>query len=218
MACSSAAAATPVSSPWVGHAGEGLKKNIVVIILFFLRYGRENWIHIGSQQPGPRVAAILSVVESCRRLKIRCAPTSETSCPDSPIQRCSASPISHPTHGPPDTLPITLKSARLAVSTGCLAERIRSDGLTNSKMWREPFAKRRCLVPASGLYEWPKPGHAISPTYEPEPARVRARGGGLSRIRRSLRHAAVSEAQKKAEGRQAHQARFRHHLATRATD
>src|SRR6202045_5307619 len=23
-------------------------------------------------------------------------------------------------------------------------------------MWREPFAKRRCLVPASGLYEWPK--------------------------------------------------------------
>jgi hypothetical protein len=30
----------------------------------------ENWLHIGSQQPGPRVAAILSVVESCRRLKI----------------------------------------------------------------------------------------------------------------------------------------------------
>jgi len=32
--------------------------------------GRNNWIHIGSQQAGPRVAAILSVVESCRRLKI----------------------------------------------------------------------------------------------------------------------------------------------------
>jgi transposase len=32
--------------------------------------GRKNWIHIGSQQAGPRVAAILSVVESCRRLKI----------------------------------------------------------------------------------------------------------------------------------------------------
>src|ERR1022692_5176914 len=30
--------------------------------------GRKNWIHIGSQQAGPRVAAILSVVESCRRL------------------------------------------------------------------------------------------------------------------------------------------------------
>ena len=32
--------------------------------------GRKNWIHIGSQQAGPRVAAILSVVESCRRLPI----------------------------------------------------------------------------------------------------------------------------------------------------
>ena len=32
--------------------------------------GRKNWIHIGSQQAGPKVAAILSVVETCRRLKI----------------------------------------------------------------------------------------------------------------------------------------------------
>ena len=32
--------------------------------------GRRNWIHIGSPQAGPRVAAILSVIESCRRLKI----------------------------------------------------------------------------------------------------------------------------------------------------
>jgi hypothetical protein len=32
--------------------------------------GRRNWIHIGSEQAGPRVAAILSVVETCRRLKI----------------------------------------------------------------------------------------------------------------------------------------------------
>ena len=32
--------------------------------------GRKSWIHIGSPQAGPRVAAILSVVESCRRLKI----------------------------------------------------------------------------------------------------------------------------------------------------
>jgi putative SOS response-associated peptidase YedK len=44
----------------------------------------------------------------------------------------------------------------------------KSDRLEDSKMWREPFAKRRCLVPASGLYEWPKPGHAISPTYIPD--------------------------------------------------
>jgi transposase len=32
--------------------------------------GRKNWIHLGSQQAGPKVAAILSVVESCRRLRI----------------------------------------------------------------------------------------------------------------------------------------------------
>jgi len=32
--------------------------------------GRKNWIHIGSPEAGPRVAAILSVIESCRRLKI----------------------------------------------------------------------------------------------------------------------------------------------------
>jgi transposase len=32
--------------------------------------GRKNWIHIGSPQAGPKVAAILSIVESCRRLKL----------------------------------------------------------------------------------------------------------------------------------------------------
>jgi len=32
--------------------------------------GRKNWIHIGSAQAGPKIGAILSVVESCRRLKV----------------------------------------------------------------------------------------------------------------------------------------------------
>jgi hypothetical protein len=32
--------------------------------------GRKNWIHFGSQQAGPRIAAIPSIVETCRRLKI----------------------------------------------------------------------------------------------------------------------------------------------------
>jgi len=32
--------------------------------------GRKNWIHVGSPQAGPKVAAILSVIETCRRLKI----------------------------------------------------------------------------------------------------------------------------------------------------
>jgi hypothetical protein len=30
--------------------------------------GRKNWRHVGSVEAGPKVAAILSVVESCRRL------------------------------------------------------------------------------------------------------------------------------------------------------
>jgi hypothetical protein len=32
--------------------------------------GRKNWIHLGSAQAGPKIAAIFSVVESCRRMKI----------------------------------------------------------------------------------------------------------------------------------------------------
>jgi transposase len=32
--------------------------------------GRRNWIHIGSEKAGPKVAAIFSIVESCRRLGI----------------------------------------------------------------------------------------------------------------------------------------------------
>ncbi len=32
--------------------------------------GRKNWIHFGSKDAGPRIAAILSIVESCRRLNI----------------------------------------------------------------------------------------------------------------------------------------------------
>jgi transposase len=33
--------------------------------------GRKNWIHIGSAQAGPKIATILSVVETCRRMKLR---------------------------------------------------------------------------------------------------------------------------------------------------
>jgi hypothetical protein len=33
--------------------------------------GRKIWLYIGSQRAGPRIAAILSVLEGCRRLKLR---------------------------------------------------------------------------------------------------------------------------------------------------
>ena len=32
--------------------------------------GRKNWLHVGSAKAGPKVAAIISVVESCRRLQL----------------------------------------------------------------------------------------------------------------------------------------------------
>ena len=32
--------------------------------------GRKNWLHVGSAQAGPKVAAILSIIESCRRLGV----------------------------------------------------------------------------------------------------------------------------------------------------
>lgn len=35
-----------------------------------LALGRKNWIHFGSQEAGPRIAAILSIVETCRRLQL----------------------------------------------------------------------------------------------------------------------------------------------------
>lgn len=35
-----------------------------------LALGRKNWLHIGSEQAGPKAAAIASVVETCRRLDI----------------------------------------------------------------------------------------------------------------------------------------------------
>lgn len=52
--------------------------------------GRRNWIHIGSAQAGPKIAAILSVVESCRRLKFPARDYLATVLPglaDCPIQR-----------------------------------------------------------------------------------------------------------------------------------
>jgi hypothetical protein len=34
-------------------------------------HNRKNWIHLGSKEAGPRVAAMISIVETCRRLNLR---------------------------------------------------------------------------------------------------------------------------------------------------
>ncbi|MGA7766868.1 MAG: IS66 family transposase [Candidatus Sulfotelmatobacter sp.] len=59
--------------------------------------GRKNWMHIGSTHAGPKVAAILSVVETCRRLKVPVRDYFSAILPgiaDLPI-RCLPRPYSH---------------------------------------------------------------------------------------------------------------------------
>jgi putative SOS response-associated peptidase YedK len=41
----------------------------------------------------------------------------------------------------------------------------RADSITKANSWREPFKKRRCLVPASGFYEWVKIAKDIGKPY-----------------------------------------------------
>lgn len=52
------------------HPELELSTNVAENSMRPIAVGRGNWIHIGSEQAGPRVAAIMSVIESCRRLKI----------------------------------------------------------------------------------------------------------------------------------------------------
>lgn len=41
----------------------------------------------------------------------------------------------------------------------------RAETIATAKTWREPFRKRRCLVPADAFYEWPKEGKAPKQPY-----------------------------------------------------
>ena len=48
----------------------GLSNNLAENAIRPVAIGRRNWLHVGSERAGPRVAAILSVVETCRRRQI----------------------------------------------------------------------------------------------------------------------------------------------------
>src|ERR1700733_5151704 len=52
------------------HAEVELSNNLAENSMRPVALGRKNWLHVGSTQAGPKVAAILSIVESCRRLGI----------------------------------------------------------------------------------------------------------------------------------------------------
>jgi transposase len=50
------------------HPELELSNNLAENSMRGVALGRKNWIHVGSEKAGPKVAAILSVTESCRRL------------------------------------------------------------------------------------------------------------------------------------------------------
>jgi transposase len=52
------------------HAEVELSNNVAENSMRPVALGRKNWLHVGSAKSGPKVAAILSIVESCRRLGI----------------------------------------------------------------------------------------------------------------------------------------------------
>jgi transposase len=55
---------------FLDHPELELSTNLAENSMRGVAVGRKNWIHIGSPQAGPKVAAILSVMETCRRLDI----------------------------------------------------------------------------------------------------------------------------------------------------
>ena len=48
-----------------------LSNNLAENAIRPIALGRKNWIHLGCEGAGPRIAAIISVIETCRRLQIR---------------------------------------------------------------------------------------------------------------------------------------------------
>jgi transposase len=60
----------PKLTRFLEHAELELSNNLAENSMRPVALGRKNWIHVGSQQAGPKVAAILSIVETCRRLAI----------------------------------------------------------------------------------------------------------------------------------------------------
>jgi transposase len=52
------------------YAEVELSNNLAENSMRGVALGRKNWLHVGSAQAGPKVAAILSVLESCRRLNV----------------------------------------------------------------------------------------------------------------------------------------------------
>jgi transposase len=60
----------PKLTRFLKHPEVELSNNLAENSMRPVALGRKNWIHVGGPLAGPKVAAILSIFESCRRLKI----------------------------------------------------------------------------------------------------------------------------------------------------
>lgn len=61
----------PKLTAFLNHPELELSNNLAENSMRPVVLGRKNWVHVGSEEAGPKVAAILSVIESCRRLKVQ---------------------------------------------------------------------------------------------------------------------------------------------------
>jgi hypothetical protein len=52
------------------YAEVELSNNLAENSMRGVALGRKNWLHVGSVKAGPKVAAILSIIESCRRVGV----------------------------------------------------------------------------------------------------------------------------------------------------
>lgn len=107
-ACSYTLALWKKLTCFLDHPQLELSNNLVENSMRPVATGRKNWIHIGSPEAGPRVAAILSVVESCRRIKIPVRDYLAKILPglaDTPIQRVATlTPAAWAARHTPDNL------------------------------------------------------------------------------------------------------------------
>jgi transposase len=55
---------------YLEHGEVEIDTNLAENAIRPIALGRKNWLHFGSKEAGPRIAAILSIVETCHRLKI----------------------------------------------------------------------------------------------------------------------------------------------------
>ena len=60
----------PKLTRFLDHPELELSNNLAENSMRPVALGRKNWIHLGSQEAGPKVAAIISIIETCRRLRI----------------------------------------------------------------------------------------------------------------------------------------------------